>query len=120
MSVFSEGCHPLSSADILERLQHNKVAIDRATVYRQVSRLKELLKLRVVDLGDGVTRYELNEDHHHHLVCLRCKKIVAIDLSKKTEGLLQQIEQTYKSEQNFILLTHNLAFFGICSDCQYL
>ncbi len=118
MGVFSEVCHPLSSADILERLQRNKVTVDRATVYRQLGRLKESLKLRVVDLGDGVTRYELNEDHHHHLVCLRCKKIEAVDLSEKTEALLEHIEQAYKSDRNFTLLTHNLAFFGICGDCK--
>ena len=48
------------------------------TVYRALDLLSGLGLVRRLDLGDG-PRYELAEDHHHHLICEGCGEITEFD-----------------------------------------
>lgn len=105
---------PISSLDIQKEMSN----INRATVYRALDNLKETRQIRIVEMGDGVVRYELTSDHHHHLICLKCKKTERVDLPEKEEINLEKIQIGFQKQLNFTSLQHSLEFFGLCQKCQ--
>src|SRR5450756_2381016 len=64
--------------------------------------------------GESSTFYEINRMvHRHYLVCLGCKKVLAID-----DCPLESYEQILEEETDFIITGHKLDMFGYCADCQ--
>src|SRR5215208_7587616 len=59
-------------------VRHRCPEIGIVTVYRTLDLLAELGLVRRLDLGDGA-RYELAEDHHHHLICEDCGTVAEFE-----------------------------------------
>ncbi len=103
LSIFTNTPYPVSAMDLLKEVKVNKT-----TIYRELSFLENTGFIKEVDFGDGKKRYELKEArHHHHLVCLDCKKVTDIE-----------IEENFKLPREFKVIKHNLEFFGLCVNCQ--
>ena len=110
--------HHMSAEDVYGILRKNKSEIGLATVYRALDLLSELGILVQIDFGDGCARYELNTTdpkihHHHHLICLKCKKVIEFE-----EDLLDELETDIANKSGFQILNHEVKFFGYCKDCQ--
>src|SRR3989337_873572 len=58
----------------LEEVRARCPEVGLVTVYRTLGLFGELGIVRRLDLGDGA-RYELAEDHHHHMICESCGDI---------------------------------------------
>ncbi|MBR6712592.1 MAG: transcriptional repressor [Selenomonadaceae bacterium] len=109
--------HHMSAEDVYSILREKDSEIGLATVYRALDLLSELGILMRVDFGDGCARYELNTTdpkvhHHHHLICLKCKKVIEFE-----EDLLDELEADIAKKSGFQILNHEVKFFGYCSDC---
>jgi Fur family transcriptional regulator, ferric uptake regulator len=85
-----------------------------ATVYRSLELLVSFGLAQAVDLGDGEQRYEVIEpgEHHHHLVCDRCRKSVHLE-----KCLVEDIDVLVKKGYDFETRAHVLEVFGLCSTC---
>ena len=106
--------HPLTAKEILAELPAGEC--DLATVYRSMHLLEEMGMVHRFDFGDGAARFELvahEDDHHHHLVCRSCSKVVEI-----TDCFPPEIEERIARAAGFKRVSHRLEFFGICPDCQ--
>ncbi len=79
------------------------------TVYRTLDLLSELGVVRRLDLGDG-PRYELAEDHHHHMVCESCG-----DVSEFDECPLGPIRLP---ASGFEVRSHSVEVYGRCAACK--
>jgi Fur family ferric uptake transcriptional regulator len=64
-------------------------------------------------LESGKIYYELFGEHHHHLVCLRCKQIADV----KVDGCRENFEQLFLKNSDFKVLGHSLEFYVICKEC---
>ncbi len=107
----SEG-HP-SVEKIYEHLQDNFPTMSLATVYRNVMLMKSLGEVLEIGFPDGSNRYDGNKPYTHpHVICIKCKKIVDLDLDS-----LDEMKKEVALETNFTILNHRLDFFGICSNC---
>jgi len=118
----STSAHP-SAEEIYHGVHKNYPMIGLATVYRTLELLTELGLIFKFDFGDGKARYELiqkhEDEHHHHLVCTQCKRIInytefiddELELLKKTEKGLSQ-------KYDFRIQNHIIQFYGICNRCQ--
>lgn len=80
------------------------------TVYRTLDLLSELGLVRRLDLGDG-PRYELAEDHHHHLVCEDCGSVSEFQQCPLNLDNLPAMD-------GFEVRAHSLEVYGRCSDCR--
>ena len=80
------------------------------TVYRTLDLLSELGIVRRMDLGDG-PRYELAEDHHHHLICESCG-----DISEFEECPLDS-ERVSLASSEFEVHSHSVEVYGRCAAC---
>lgn len=107
----------LSAEDVYTILRSQSSDIGLATVYRTLELLSDLEVLQKLDFGDGRSRYEINETstphHHHHLICLACGKVLGFP-----DDLLENLEATISSNSNFLIVDHQVKFYGYCRNCR--
>jgi len=106
---------PLSSPDLQILFLKRGMGVNKTTIYRELSFLKEQNIVRELQFGDNTKRYEIMPDnHHHHIVCVNCEKIEDVELKRD----LDREEKVIAQNKNFKVLHHSLEFFGICGKCQ--
>ena len=82
--------------------------VGMVTVYRTLDLLSEIGLVRRLDLGDG-PRYELAEDHHHHMICESCGDISEFEECPIDAGSLGDLD--------FEVSSHSLEIYGRCAGC---
>jgi Fur family ferric uptake transcriptional regulator len=114
IDVFTWRRQPLSIADLAVILKKRGLAPHKITLIRELDFLKEKHVIERVDLADEVERFEyVAWPHHHHVTCLKCKKIEDVELENDAEHL----DKLVKTKNNFVITRHVLEFYGTCSDC---
>jgi Fur family ferric uptake transcriptional regulator len=110
----SMGSH-FEADDIFVRLRRKKTGASHASVYRTIPLLVEagIIRKTPCDHMDG--RYEsvFGEDHHDHLVCVRCGKVIEFR-DDAIEKLQKKVARKYK----FKMLGHRHVLSGICEKCR--
>ena len=104
--------HP-SVEQIYERVKADFPMTSLATIYKTVAVLKEMGEVRELGFCDDSKRYDANPYPHPHLICIKCKKIVDIDIDI-VGGLAQEVAQ----KTGYQILSYRLDLFGICPQCQ--
>jgi Fur family ferric uptake transcriptional regulator len=79
------------------------------TIYRTLDLLSEIGVVRRLDLGGG-PRYELAEDHHHHLICESCGAVSEFERCPLDFRSLKGMD--------FEIGSHTLEIYGRCADCR--
>lgn len=106
--------HHLSAEDVYKQLLNNGEEIGLATVYRVLTQFESAgLVLRHHFEGDHSVFEIAPEDHHDHLVCVKCGRV--------EEFIDDEIERRQKliaKERGFELTDHNLNMYGLCPDCR--
>lgn len=107
---------PASAFEIMSSLLEKKVSFNKATIYRELAFLKERRLIQEVRIPhEKGMRFEAAQmAHHHHLICVSCKKIEDIVLQKELE---EQENEIYRST-GFQVLGHTLEFMGLCQGCR--
>ncbi len=105
----------LSIEDLLEMVRVEEPGIGYATVYRTLKLLKDCGLAFERHFGDGVSRYEVawEDEHHDHLICIECQKIVEFE----DEGI-EELQHKVAERHGFVLVRHKLELYGVCSDCR--
>lgn len=87
--------------------------MSRTTVYRVLEALVVAgLAIRVSHLGSAV-RYDAITERHHHLVCVRCEKL--LDL---VDPKLDRLPWPDMLPQGFEVQDYSIHFRGLCHDCR--
>lgn len=100
----------------MKQIVNNCQSIDRTSVYRTIRLFERLGIIRKLQIGWKYT-IELSDsfnDHHHHLSCLRCGKIIPFEEGAELDHYLQKIARS----QQFDMCEHQLEIQGYCKDCQ--
>ena len=95
----------------MEEIRARCPGVGLVTVYRTLDLLSELGVVRRLDLGDG-PRYELAEDHHHHLICEGCGSVAEFEQCPLDPGRLPWVWG------DFEVRAHSLEVYGTCADCK--
>ncbi|RMA97270.1 Fur family transcriptional regulator [Hydrogenothermus marinus] len=99
--------------DIVQKIKNKNVNVSRATVYRTLNILKEIGIVTEVIKFNNKTIYEISlKEHHDHLICTNCGKIIEFQ-EKEIEELQDKICEIYGFKPTF----HRLEIFGLCKDC---
>lgn len=109
---FLEGneSHP-SAEDIYEAVRRKYPTMSFATVYNTMETLKQERYVRELTIDPTRKRFDPNTAPHHHLVCVRCKKIV--DIHRPFDLNLTDLER-----EGFQILDHHIEFSGLCPKCK--
>jgi len=85
-----------------------------ATIYRTLNFLEEVNLISSISFGSDGKKYEGNQkEHHDHLICTSCGKIVEFlddDIEKKQENIA--------TKNGFTITDHSMQIYGLCKDCQ--
>jgi len=89
--------------------------IGLATVYRTLELMCQLGIAHQLDFDSNYKRYELSleGEHHHHLICVECGKIVEF-----TDEDMEDFEKRLEKDYDFRIIDHNIKVFGYCKECQ--
>ena len=114
----------LSAEDIyIDTIKINH-SIGLTTVYRTLDLFSQIGVVQKFDFGDGRARYELTnnplkKDHHHHLVCVKCKTIIDYtDFINEELELMKKTEKSLSEKHQFKIFHHTIHFYGMCNNCQ--
>jgi Fur family peroxide stress response transcriptional regulator len=83
------------------------------TVYYTLTSLKKAGLIADVPVQEGAARFDANMDRHHHLVCLKCRKIEDL-----YDDALDQLKISAKSTNGYLVESHRVEFRGYCSECR--
>ena len=105
----------LSADEIHNKLVDHKESIGLATVYRVLTQLEVAGLIQKNQFSDNQSSYEIKKQHHDHLICTKCGKIVEF-INNDLEALQEKISDKYQ----FRLDSHVMTLFGVCKDgkCQ--
>jgi Fur family ferric uptake transcriptional regulator len=117
IDLLSSAGHPVSIGDIADRLPQ----LPRSSAYRHLVDLEVAGLVRRVAASDEFARFELAEDlteHHHHLVCIDCGKVIDVTPSAEFERSVTQTFDQLADNEGFEPQTHRLDVLGLCSACR--
>lgn len=103
----------ITGEELYQRVSEKFPTIGYTTVYRTMKLLCDAGLAIERHFDDGVTRYEVEHEHHDHLVCLRCGKIVEFECQ-----MIEQAQDEIVERYGFTLLRHRHELYGHCPDCQ--
>lgn len=98
--------HP-SVEDVYERAKEMDASISIATVYRTLGLLDELDLVIRHEFQEGYSRYEVNWDHHHHLVDLETGKVIEFQNEE-----LERLKEKIAHDLGYELVDHRLELYG--------
>lgn len=111
--LFSNEARHLWSIDELHEAVVGALgAADYSTVFRAVSGLEREGAVKRIDLGDGKVHYEQFDEHHEHIRCDACGRVVEVP-----GCVLEDASAAVTSSTGFVVTSHQLLFGGVCPDC---
>ncbi len=115
VSIFLKENKHFSVEELYRKLQKIDPQIGQATVYRTLKLLVDAGLATECQFSDGFTRFEPvhQGEHHDHLVCLKCGKIIEFENDK-----IEQQQKKVAREHNFKLANHKCVLYGYCSKCK--
>ena len=103
-----------SAEDIYKALLDQGEEIGLATVYRVLTQFESAGLVNRHHFEGGQAVFELNEgEHHDHLVCVSCGKVVEF-----VDEVIEQHQNQIAKENGFKITEHSLIIYGHCENCQ--
>lgn len=95
--------------EIYTGLHHDVPTLSKTTVYNTLNSLTEAGLVRVINIEDNESRYDINTHNHGHFKCELCKKIYDFNIA---------IDSFHTHELNdFEINDKSVYFKGICPQC---
>ncbi|GAA4985162.1 Fur family transcriptional regulator [Kineococcus glutinatus] len=113
-AVLDEADGFLSAQDLHARLRARGDTVGLATVYRALQALAGEGDVDVLRTDDGEAAYRRcrSAEHHHHLVCRRCRRTVEVE-GPAVEAWAQRVGAAH----GFVDVEHVVEVFGTCARC---
>lgn len=110
--IFSRHDH-FDADQLIRDLQAKEHSVSRATVYRTLDLLLGSNLIQEVDFGHGRRLFEhtYGHDHHDHMICVECGKIVEF-----VNEEIERLQQSEAEKQGFELVNHRMELKVVCQD----
>ncbi|HTP65671.1 MAG TPA: Fur family transcriptional regulator [Geobacteraceae bacterium] len=104
----------LSPEEVRRKLQEQFARIGLPTVYRNLDELAAGGIIAKIIHPNRQLYYYLcpNSDHHHHFVCLSCRRVLDLEICS-VKGLEKEINAQVKGK----VISHILQVNGLCGSC---
>src|SRR6266481_8240748 len=111
-ALLTSGEHPRADAIFATvRAQHPTISL--ATVHRTLETLCEIGEARKVTMLHDSARYDGNIAPHHHVVCVKCRRIRDIEIPE-----LDRVLQGRSELGEFTVLGSSLEIQALCESCE--
>ena len=102
----------ISAEDVYKILLEQDEDIGLATVYRVLNQFDDSGILIRHHFEGGKSVFEIShKEHHDHLVCLRCGKVVEFE-----DPVIERRQLEVAEQNNMKLTHHSLYMYGECND----
>ena len=98
--------HP-SVETVHVRAKEIDTSISIATVYRTLHLLDEMNLVQRHDFNDNFSRFEVNLEHHHHLIDLETGKVIEFQNEE-----LEELKERIADILGYDLVDHRLELYG--------
>jgi Fur family ferric uptake transcriptional regulator len=108
---------PVSIGDIADRLPE----LPRSSAYRHLVDLQAAGVVTRLAASDEFARFELAEDlteHHHHLLCTTCGRVIDITPAPAFERAVSRHLGELADAEGFVPHGHRVDVLGRCSSCR--
>lgn len=103
----------LSAEDVYRVLLEEDESIGLATVYRVLTQFVDAgLVIRHNFEGDRAVFELNNEDHHDHMVCMDCGKVIEF-----IDPRIEELQLKVADQHDFTIQDHALTLYGLCKRC---
>ncbi len=102
--------HP-TAEQLFQRVRRVLPQISLGTIYRNLDKLREHGRLRVVRLAGGEARYDAMTAAHDHFVCDRCGDVLDLPRCELTPSAAALRADGYEVHW------HTTALYGLCQRC---
>jgi Fur family transcriptional regulator, ferric uptake regulator len=106
----------LTAPEIESSLRRKGHRVGLASIYRTLELLADMRLVGRLEVGQGIARYEAlvpGGDHHHHLVCDICGRVIPFD----DEELEETIDRLARKVR-FQVAEHDVVLHGACRACR--
>ena len=114
MELLDSASNHLSAEDIYQQLKDQGDDVGLATVYRVLTQFEAAGLVRRHHFEGGYSVFEMeNDEHHDHLVCVKCgtvKEFFDLNIEKRQEQIATDL--------GFKLTDHEHTIYGVCGQCQ--
>ena len=109
--VMDRSDHP-TAQDVYREVLETFPRISVGTVYRNLMQLADAGEIRLVDVGDGTSRFDCNADDHQHFKCVECNRIFDV-ASIEPQALEDALGGSVPGMPSSFALT----IYGVCDEC---
>ncbi len=103
-----------TAEDIYKALLDQGEEIGLATVYRVLTQFEGAGLVNRHHFEGGQAVFELNEgEHHDHLVCVSCGKVIEF-----VDDVIESHQKQIAEENGFEITEHSLIIYGHCKNCR--
>src|ERR1700756_424621 len=111
-ALLASGNHP-STDELCAAVRRSHPHVSLATVHRILEQFCEVGEARKVTLLHDVARYDGNVEPHHHVLCIRCRRVHDIEMPE-----VDKLLEGRTSLGQFALLRCSLEIDALCKRCQ--
>jgi Fur family peroxide stress response transcriptional regulator len=104
--------HP-TAEQVRDAIRARVPEISRATVYRVLESLVQLGAIGRAHHFGPAARFDSNCGHHHHLVCVRCNRVIDLE-----DERLDNLPLPDRARTGFLATDYSIHFTGLCAECQ--
>jgi Fur family transcriptional regulator, peroxide stress response regulator len=104
--------HPSAEA-IYSAVKRSHPTLSMNTVYTTLEALKEIGVASEVSLWHNKARFDANLKPHHHVVCVKCRKITDL-----YDASLDRLLLSPNARHDYTLLGYRVEFQGYCPSCR--
>lgn len=108
----ADSSHP-SVEQIYDRVVKRVPTISLDTVYRTITSFEKYGAVKRVEVLDDKSRFDTNPQHHHHLICKRCKRIEDFHWPA-----FDRLDVPDKLNAWGMVDSKQVEIRGLCSDCR--
>ncbi len=107
---------PISPQELYRCLIKKKRKIGLTSIYRCLVLFESLgIVFKVINGSSVKYKFCEMENHHHHVVCNACGKVVEIDFCNISDW-----SEKVKESTGYEVTDHQLNFYGFCKNCKSL
>ena len=112
LEIFLRTKGHFTAEEVHARVARLNAKIGYSTVYRTLRLFVQAKVASERHFRDGLTRYEVRQAHHDHLVCVQCGKILEFERAD-----IEALQEEVAAQHGFTLQSHRHELYGTCRNC---
>ena len=115
LETFLQTERHLTISELRKILNNNRLSFDDAFILDTLQMMCRFGFAQKRTFDDGQIRYEHRHlgQHHDHMICTKCGKIIEFE-----DDLLEKKQIQIALAHGFHMLQHKMEIYGVCSECQ--